>query len=545
MKKIFVLFLILIFSVLLFGCPEDSKDSNGSDKNAGDLNQLNDLNNLDLNIFDENVNDSNILDENICVEDWECDEWSECVNGEKTRDCWGNNECDLVNNLTEIRVCDLNNFDLNVVDENLTDLNVFDENGNCIENWECTEWDECVNGWEERTCIEQNNCEITELQPSLYQHCGECIHEETVDCVTDENCSGIQECISGEWGDCFDDPEDNCPGDCQNGHIKACVFQGHCPGIQTCSDHSWEYCVDAPYDNCPGECYLDQIRNCTTTENCAGTQTCLNYSWDSVCIDKPYDNCPLPCEGENKTEIELKEENLYYKDESAVQHILPFYDVSSILADDSTNTIVIDGQTIWYQIDIFDENQSYNRIITFRKNNSEGELINIWSYTDEAYNKTLFLEGANGITHEYQLMVDEFDSSTRVWLFLSAAFGESSILTQYNKYVMPNGTSINTEANVEYYFYLPHNSLLPESFGGGDSFDPEANFKAYFYFDEDGDKLYEVMAAVDTETGNVISGYYKETGYLGMPASINTLYGSIVELNNNNFKMTIPENSCS
>ncbi|MFH1663993.1 MAG: hypothetical protein ABH986_04270 [archaeon] len=652
MKKLFVLFLILLFAVLLSGCP-DSKDSNNSDKNMADLNQLNDFNAVDKNVFD-----SNASDENSCTEDWECSEWSECINGKKSQECWDNNECGLANNLTEIRDCDENVFDLNAVDKNEFNPNV-DENGNCIENWNCTEWSECINGWEKRSCAEQNNCSTTELSPRLYQHCGECIHEEVADCNTDDGCGGTQECIGGEWQECTDNPTDNCPGDCINGYIKSCYANINgisCPGIKTCSDHKWGSCIDVTFDNCPLNpapvievSHLEPLSGTSVTLNkpftfqtqikctlneCTTIYATLYYTYDYAYgtitgkvpvgagslfftsssnhqfISKMnkddiltntwqvtptggtgntysfyvgYSGSYIPsntqtqktnltvtedlnCD-EETTEIELKEGNLYYKDESAVQHVLPFYKSFVGIIDNSAGTILIDGQTIWFKLDIIDENASdfntgnlvYTRVLTFRKNNSGGQVIKTINYSEEQMSMPIEFEGLNGKKYNYSLLIDETDSLTyaNLWLFFYGSL-KNIIYTQYNKIISLNdATNSSADPMKSYPYYMLHNSNLPESFGGGTNYNANDEFIAKFYLNEDGDSDTDIIIAIDTATGNLAVYSYPEVMYNGehtylsenpnfsYPSSGYTSYGSFIELNSHHFKITIPENSCS
>ncbi len=45
------------------------------------------------------------------------------------------------------------------------------QNETCTPNWECTEWSECVNESQSRTCEDTNNCGTEEGKPSLVQSC--------------------------------------------------------------------------------------------------------------------------------------------------------------------------------------------------------------------------------------------------------------------------------------------------------------------------------------------------------------------------------------
>jgi hypothetical protein len=79
----------------------------------------------------------------------------------------------------------------------------------CVSQWECTIWEECIDGTQTRTCEDTRNCVLKEGEPSLSQSCGaifgETLEEETcfdgtknqdeegVDCggVCEARCSGI------------------------------------------------------------------------------------------------------------------------------------------------------------------------------------------------------------------------------------------------------------------------------------------------------------------------------------------------------------------
>jgi hypothetical protein len=41
----------------------------------------------------------------------------------------------------------------------------------CVENWQCTEWSECVNGTQTRTCTDLNNCGTTLNKPEEERSC--------------------------------------------------------------------------------------------------------------------------------------------------------------------------------------------------------------------------------------------------------------------------------------------------------------------------------------------------------------------------------------
>ncbi|MEM5844448.1 MAG: hypothetical protein QW841_04370, partial [Candidatus Aenigmatarchaeota archaeon] len=41
----------------------------------------------------------------------------------------------------------------------------------CQERWVCSEWSECINGIQTRTCVDQNNCGTNNNQPFTSQPC--------------------------------------------------------------------------------------------------------------------------------------------------------------------------------------------------------------------------------------------------------------------------------------------------------------------------------------------------------------------------------------
>lgn len=46
-----------------------------------------------------------------------------------------------------------------------------EEEGTCVEDWMCTEWSECVNGKQSRTCADLNRCGTTENKPAESEDC--------------------------------------------------------------------------------------------------------------------------------------------------------------------------------------------------------------------------------------------------------------------------------------------------------------------------------------------------------------------------------------
>jgi uncharacterized repeat protein (TIGR01451 family) len=43
--------------------------------------------------------------------------------------------------------------------------------GPCIESWQCEDWGRCINGRQERVCVDANNCGTTDMMPAREQNC--------------------------------------------------------------------------------------------------------------------------------------------------------------------------------------------------------------------------------------------------------------------------------------------------------------------------------------------------------------------------------------
>ncbi|PIN98566.1 MAG: hypothetical protein COT90_03800, partial [Candidatus Diapherotrites archaeon CG10_big_fil_rev_8_21_14_0_10_31_34] len=82
----------------------------------------------------------------------------------------------------------------------------------CEEYWACENWTTCLDGKQNRTCTEENDCGTTQFIPDLIQSCGNCTTEQqTQSCITTQSCPGTQTCVNSNWNTCIDTPNDNCP----------------------------------------------------------------------------------------------------------------------------------------------------------------------------------------------------------------------------------------------------------------------------------------------------------------------------------------------
>jgi hypothetical protein len=78
-----------------------------------------------------------------CIPNWECGEWSNCVNGQQTRSCILVNQCYIsAPRPAGTRACSSS----------------APVQATCIPNWECGEWSACKDDKQTRTCRDLNNC---------------------------------------------------------------------------------------------------------------------------------------------------------------------------------------------------------------------------------------------------------------------------------------------------------------------------------------------------------------------------------------------------
>jgi len=168
---------------------------------------------------------------NTCTPDWDCGDWSACVNSQQTRTCTDSNDCGTTTgkpvttqsccntnwscgtwsacaNKNQIRTCsDLNNCGTTTgkpatsqsccaPDWHCSSWSTCSSNGNqtrtcsdsnscgtiagkpitsqscvCVERWQCGAWSICTGGWQNRMCWDNNNCITQKDKPSIRQEC--------------------------------------------------------------------------------------------------------------------------------------------------------------------------------------------------------------------------------------------------------------------------------------------------------------------------------------------------------------------------------------
>jgi PGF-pre-PGF domain-containing protein len=106
-----------------------------------------------------------------CTEDWDCAEWSDCLQGYRVRECMDRNSCGTsLNRPDEMTPCE--------------------PSGVCTEDWVCAEWSECRQSQQTRTCRDVNTCGTDYMKPRLERPC-------TSYCIEAWLCEPWSECREG------------------------------------------------------------------------------------------------------------------------------------------------------------------------------------------------------------------------------------------------------------------------------------------------------------------------------------------------------------
>ncbi|MBT3813905.1 hypothetical protein HOE37_05240 [Candidatus Woesearchaeota archaeon] len=86
---------------------------------------------------------------NYCSSKWECGTWSLCnATLEQSRTCTDKNGCDKPKK--EVQSCE-----------------------ECKESWFCSLWNDCSNGVQKRTCVDDHSCGTTFKKPLLQKNCNQ------------------------------------------------------------------------------------------------------------------------------------------------------------------------------------------------------------------------------------------------------------------------------------------------------------------------------------------------------------------------------------
>ena len=101
----------------------------------------------------------------VCVPSFDCGDWSECIDGERTREC---SDLTCGNDRTDTQVCDI-----------------------CVSNWDCSAWSSCENGKSTRECLDLNGCAENKMEEQVC---------EIGECVPNVQCSDWEDCEYQEDG---------------------------------------------------------------------------------------------------------------------------------------------------------------------------------------------------------------------------------------------------------------------------------------------------------------------------------------------------------
>jgi hypothetical protein len=133
---------------------------------------------------EDSVCDRGIFEESqsceVCIEQYQCGSWSSCTNGEISRTC-SEIACGTGKIITESQSCNV-----------------------CVENWDC-DWSECYEGDEfsyPYNCVDSSGCGTTNYKPSQIS-CDvrdQLVSEETIISSDGSVCTPDWEC--GSWGSC-------------------------------------------------------------------------------------------------------------------------------------------------------------------------------------------------------------------------------------------------------------------------------------------------------------------------------------------------------
>lgn len=141
-----------------------------------------------------------------CTPDWRCTDYSDCVDGKKTRTCTDNNNCS-----TDAGKPDEEDNCRTTSGGGGDDPPVITNRTRCTENWQCTSWSACtISGVQTRTCTDANSCGTETSKPVLVNTCtygGTCS-----DGVKNNDEDGV---------DCGG----SCPNDCNRTRTTEAVFE--------------------------------------------------------------------------------------------------------------------------------------------------------------------------------------------------------------------------------------------------------------------------------------------------------------------------------
>ncbi len=130
----------------------------------------------------EDEDDGESDDSTTCTEDWDCAEWSDCIQGYRVRECIDRNACGTdLNKSSQMERCEQN-----------------EPPEACTEDWVCSEWSECMDNRQARVCEDVNGCGTADAK-----------HDEDRSCVY----VCVEDWVCSEWSECMDNLQARLCGD--------------------------------------------------------------------------------------------------------------------------------------------------------------------------------------------------------------------------------------------------------------------------------------------------------------------------------------------
>ena len=202
-------------------------------------------------------NNSNKTNNN-CTPDWDCGDWSACVNNQQTKNCTDLNSCGTTaNKPATSQSC-------------------------CVPKWSCLPWSACANSQQTRICADSNNCGTASGKPAESQYCcepkwscggwGTCsaygqqtrICADSNNCgttegkpITSQSCTCVENWQCGAWSSCYNSQQ-----------TRFCSDANHC-GTTTNKPYAKQSCTST----------------CSPNYVCSQQPACKNSQIQSYCYD--------------------------------------------------------------------------------------------------------------------------------------------------------------------------------------------------------------------------------------------------------------------
>ncbi len=140
----------------------------------------------------------------VCTESWTCGDWGTCADGNQIRTCTDSNSCNtIVSKPAESQGCTVEEVETgeNSTEESTVQIPVtaaaiettesVEVIKTCTPNWECGDWQECIEGTQIKICTDVNNCNSQEGIPETSQSCAVEIKETCFDEIKNQDEAGI------------------------------------------------------------------------------------------------------------------------------------------------------------------------------------------------------------------------------------------------------------------------------------------------------------------------------------------------------------------